>query len=90
MAGRYLPTELQNSDGDVIYPHTEADIVFTNDGENVEDVLNRKMEMVVSNVSIPVEQRKQGVMYAFIDGETVVPEAAVAMASPSVGYRMIR
>lgn len=90
MAGRYLPTELQNADGDVIYPHTEADIVYMQDGRNVEEVLKSKMEMVVSNVAIPIEQRTQGIMYAFIEGENAVPEAAVAMASPSVGYRMIR
>ncbi len=90
MAGRYLPTELQNADGDVIYPHTEADIVFTQDGRNVEEVLKQKIEMVASNVTIPVEQRTPGVMYVFIEGETSVPEAAVAMASPSVGYRIIR
>lgn len=90
MAGRYLPTELQNAEGDVIYPHTEADVVFTQDGKNVEEVLKSKMEMVVSNVNIPIEQRTQGTIYAFIEGENAVPEAAVAMASPSVGYRMIR
>lgn len=89
MAGRYLPTELQNADGDVVYPHTEADIVFMQDGRNVEEVLKSKMEMVVSNVAIPVEQRKAGIVYVFIDGETAVSEAAAAMASPSVGYRMI-
>ncbi len=40
MAGRYLATELQDDNGDVIYPHTEADIVFTSDGTTVEENLN--------------------------------------------------
>lgn len=39
MAGRYLATELQDENGDVIYPHTEADIVFTSDGTTVEENL---------------------------------------------------
>lgn len=89
MAGRYLPTELQNADGDVIYPHTEADVVFTQDGRNVEEVLHSKMEMVVSNVAIPVEQRKSGIMYVFIDGEATVAKSVAAKASPSVGYQML-
>lgn len=40
MAGRYLATELQDDNGDVIYPHTEADIVFTSDGTTVEENLS--------------------------------------------------
>lgn len=90
MAGRYLPTELQDANGNVIYPHTTASVVWTQDNESMEEALKRKMEMVVSNVAIPIEQRTQGIIYAFIEGENAVPEAAVAMASPSVGYRMIR
>lgn len=90
MAAQYLPTELQDSKGNVVYPHTASSLVWTQDNENVEDVLKRKMEMVVSQVAIPVEQRTPGVMYAFIEGENAVPEAAVAMASPAVGYKMIR
>lgn len=39
MAGRYLATELQDENGDVIYPHTEADIVFASDGTTVEENL---------------------------------------------------
>lgn len=39
MAGRYLATELQDDNGDVIYPHTEADIVFASDGTTVEENL---------------------------------------------------
>lgn len=39
MAGRYLATELQDDNGDVIYPHTEANIVFTSDGKTVEEQL---------------------------------------------------
>ncbi len=37
MAGRYLAVEMQNESGDVIYPHTEADIVFTSEGRTVEE-----------------------------------------------------
>ncbi|MCM1192726.1 MAG: hypothetical protein NC389_09895, partial [Acetatifactor muris] len=37
MAERYLSTELQDENGNVIYPHTEADIVFTSDGKSVEE-----------------------------------------------------
>ncbi|MDE6993024.1 MAG: hypothetical protein K2P41_01150, partial [Lachnospiraceae bacterium] len=40
MSGRYLATELQDDNGDVIYPHTEADIVYTSDGTTVEENLN--------------------------------------------------
>lgn len=40
MAGRYLATELQDDNGDVIYPHTEADIVFASDGTTVEENLS--------------------------------------------------
>lgn len=40
MAGRYLPTELQDASGDVIYPHSEADIIFMSDGSNVEEAIN--------------------------------------------------
>lgn len=40
MAGRYLPTELQDSNGDVVYPHTEADIVWMQDGKSVQEFLN--------------------------------------------------
>lgn len=90
MAGRYLPTELQNSDGDVIYPHTIADIIWMQDGRSVEEVLKDKMELIVSGNNIPVEQRTPGVMYAFIEGEAAAAEMGVAKASPAVGYKMIR
>lgn len=40
MAGRYLATELQDENGDVIYPHTETDIVFGSDGTTVEENLS--------------------------------------------------
>lgn len=90
MANRYLDVELQNDDGDVVYPHSNAATTWMQDGRSAEEVINEKMEMVFSNVAIPVEQRKKGVMYAFIEGESVVPESAVAMASPSVGYKMVR
>jgi len=90
MAGRFLPTELQNDEGDVVYPHTEADIVWTQDGRSVEEVLKTKTQIVVSSSAIPVEQREPGTMYMFIEGESAVPEAAAVKASPSVGYKMIR
>ena len=83
MAERYLPTELQDENGNVIYPHSQADIIWTQDGRSVEEVLKKKMELVVSNVAIP------GAMYMFIEGENPASSAAVAMASPSVGYRVL-
>lgn len=89
MAERYLPTELQDENGNVIYPHSQADIIWTQDGRSVEEVLKKKMELVVSNVAIPVEQRTPGAMYMFIEGENPASSAAVAMASPAVGYRML-
>lgn len=89
MAGRYLPTELQSPDGDVIYPHTQADIVWMPDGRNLLETLKEKSGIVISSIAIPVDQRTPGTMYAFIEGETAVPEAAVAKASPAVGYKMI-
>lgn len=89
MAERYLPTELQDNNGNVIYPHSQADIIWMQDGRSVEEVMQKKLELMVSNVAIPVEQRTQGVMYAFIEGESPAPSATVAMASPSVGYRLL-
>lgn len=89
MANRYLDVEMQNDDGDVIYPHSNAATTWMQDGRNVEEVLKKKMELVVSNVAIPVEQRTPGAMYMFIEGENPASSAAVAMASPAVGYRML-
>lgn len=37
---RYLPTELQDKDGNVIYPHTEAGVVWLSDGTHMENALN--------------------------------------------------
>lgn len=85
----YLPTEMQDADGNVVYPHTSANIVWTQENENVEEVLKRKMELVVSSGPIPVEQREAGKMYAFIESETAAMERSAAMASPAVGYRTI-
>lgn len=89
MAGKYLPTELQDADGNVVYPHTDASVVWTQDNRNVEDVLKTKMGLVISSGAIPVGQREQGTMYAFIEGEAAANPQSVAMASPAVGYRTI-
>lgn len=89
MAVQYLPTELQDADGNVVYPHTSASVVWTQDNRNIEDVLKKKMELVISDGTIPVGQREVGIMYAFIEGEAAAVEQAVAMASPAVGYRRI-
>lgn len=91
MAGRYLPTELQNSDGDVIYPHTEADVVFTADGKNVEEVLKDKGKIVFSHENIPVGQREAGTMYIFVEGAgTMLSAASIAGADPLLGYKVIQ
>lgn len=89
MSNTYLPTELQDAEGNVVYPHTSAAVVWTQDNENVEEVLKRKTEMVISNGPIPVEQRQLGTIYAFIEDEAGTTEQSVAMASPAVGYRTI-
>lgn len=54
MAGRYLATELQDDNGDIIYPHTEADIVFASDGTTIEEnlsgeVTSEDMQEIFSN-----------------------------------------
>ncbi len=89
MAGKYLPTELQDADGNVVYPHTDASVVWTQDNRSVEEVLKSKMGLVISTGTIPVGQREQGTMYAFIEDEAAVAAQSVAMASPAVGYRQI-
>lgn len=89
MAGKYLPTELQDSNGDIVYPHTEADIVFMTDGSNVEEELRKKTSIVISDESIPVEQRKEGTMYLFKKGAGTQIQSTVAMASPTVGYKLL-
>lgn len=89
MAAQYLPTELQDADGNVVYPHTSANIVWMQDNRNIEEVLKSKMGLVISDGTIPVEQREEGVMYAFIEGEAAAAEQSIAMASPAVGYRRI-
>lgn len=91
MAGRYLPTELQNSDGDVIYPHTEADVVFMSDGENVEEVLKRKGKIVFSRENIPVAQREAGALYIFTEGAgTRISAVNIASVDPLLGYKVIQ
>lgn len=89
MAAQYLPTELQDADGNVVYPHTSASVVWTQDNRNMEEVLKRKIGLVISDGTIPVGQREAGVMYAFIESEASAAEQSVAMASPAVGYRQI-
>ena len=89
MAGRYLPTEMQNDEGDVIYPHSEADIIWTQTGKSVEEVLSEKAEIIVSAEQIPVDQRKTGAMYFIVEGASPTAEAAVAMAGPAVGYKVL-
>lgn len=91
MAGRYLPTELQNSEGDVIYPHTEADVVFTADGKSVEEVLKDKGKIVFSRENIPVAQREAGVLYIFTEGAgTPISTVSIAGVDPMLGYKVIQ
>ena len=64
MAGRYLATELQDDNGDVIYPHTEADIVFTSDGTTVEenlggDVTDAEIQEIFGDSDSQPEQGKK-------------------------------
>lgn len=64
MAGRYLATELQDDNGDVIYPHTEADIVFTSDGTTVEenlggDVTDSEIQEIFSDSDSQLESGKK-------------------------------
>lgn len=90
MAGRYLPTELQNENGDVIYPHTDAGVVWTQDGKSVEEKLKEKTKIVITGENIPIAQREKGAIYLFKDGAgTQIEEGKVAMASPAVGYKVI-
>ncbi len=90
MADRYLDVEFQNDEGNVVYPHSRAETTWTQEGPSVEEILKKKAEIVISSVAIPTDQRKEGAIYMFVEGETATPEAAVAKASPSVGYKMIR
>lgn len=90
MEGRYLPTELQDSEGNVIYPHTEADVVWMQDGKSVEESVKDKTQVVISESSIPVAQRKKGTLYFFKKGAgSVIKNSNIAMASPAVGYKLI-
>lgn len=64
MAGRYLATELQDDNGDVIYPHTEADIVFASDGTTVEenlggDVTDSEIQEIFSDSDSQLESGKK-------------------------------
>lgn len=91
MAGRYIPTELQNSEGDVIYPHTEADVVFMGDGKTVEEVVKGKSRIVFSRENIPVAQREENTLYIFSNGAgTQINAASIASANPLLGYKVIQ
>lgn len=46
MAARYLPTELSDDSGNIVYPHSEADIIWMQDGRDVEEVLKRLDELL--------------------------------------------
>lgn len=46
MAARYLPTELSDNSGNIVYPHSEADIIWMQDGRDVEEVLKRLDELL--------------------------------------------
>ena len=90
MAGTtYLPIEMQDDESNILYPHTAASLTWTSSGENVEQALNKKTEVVISNGSIPVDQRKAGTMYLIIEGTGQQSQAAVAKASPAVGYKVL-
>lgn len=90
MAGLVLPTELQDENGNIIYPHTEADVVFTTEGETVEEALEKKTQVVITSENIPVEQREKGAMYLIKkSGGTQVPTAQNIVASPYVGYSIL-
>ena len=90
MAGTtYLPIEMQDDAGNILYPQTDASITWTSSGESVEQVLKKKTEVVISNGSIPVDQRKAGTMYLIIEGTGQQSQAAVAKASPAVGYKVL-
>lgn len=84
---QYLPTELQDENGNVIYPHTEADVVFTGSGETVEEVLENKAAIVITEENMPVSERKKGNLYLIKkSGGAQVPTAQTIVASPYVGY----
>ncbi len=76
MAGRYLPTELQNDDGDVIYPHSSAEVIWMQDGRSVEATIGEKSSVIMTTGEIPVEQRKENNIYLFKkeDGTTQIED----------------
>lgn len=43
MANNYRKEEFQDENGDVIYPHTDARVVFLPDGMTVYDFLNNEV-----------------------------------------------
>lgn len=46
---RYIPTEFSDADGNVRYPHTEASVVFMDDGRRVQAVLAR-IDALLENI----------------------------------------
>ncbi len=76
MAGRYLPTELQNDDGDVIYPHSSAEVIWMQDGRSVEALIGEKSSVIMTTGEIPVEQRQENNIYLFKkeDGTTQIED----------------
>ena len=46
----YYVGELQDSDGNVVYPHTEASVVFCSDGESVQKKLASKSIEALSKI----------------------------------------
>lgn len=90
MAARYLPVELQDADGNIVHPHTDADIVWMQDGKTAEQAISEKTQVIISSAGIPVAQRKEGAIYMFIEGAgSVTGDTGVAMASPAVGYKIV-
>ncbi len=55
----------------------------------IED-LKLKGHVIFSNKSIPISQRENGAMYIFTEGAgTTVSDNSIAMAGPTVGYKII-
>lgn len=89
MAEQYFPTELQDDQGNVIYPHTEADVVFTQKGTTVEEELEKKKGIVVAREDIPVEQREGGTMYFMVGKSAEVSGNSNVKVSPTMGLKVI-
>ena len=43
--------ELQDSNGDIVYPHTEASVVFCSDGKTVQEKLSSQSSEVLANIT---------------------------------------